>query len=118
MAEEEEVRRARRPPPERLGEDDRVRVLGPAEARRARLDAAPLGGVDRGPAPARLLDARRARTHRAAGRPVRARAARQAGAVARAQSAPLTLAIRNVEGRERRRSRAPAQEPRAAFLYS
>ena len=45
VAEEEAERRSRRPPPERLGEDDRIRVLGAPEARRARVDAAAMGGA-------------------------------------------------------------------------
>ena len=43
VAEEEAGGRARRPPPERPREDDRVGLLGAAEARRAGLDAAALG---------------------------------------------------------------------------
>ena len=39
---------ARRPPPERARQDDRVGVLGAAEARRAGVDAAALGGADGG----------------------------------------------------------------------
>ena len=53
MAEAQARGRARRPPPERAGEDDRVGLLGAAEAGRAGLDAASLGRADRG------LDARR-----------------------------------------------------------
>ena len=58
------VGRARRPPPERAREDDRVGLLGAAEAGRAGLDAAALGGADRGHPPARLLDGGRARAGR------------------------------------------------------
>ena len=47
VAEEEAAWRARRPPPERARQDDRVRLLGAAEAGRARLDAAALGGARR-----------------------------------------------------------------------
>ena len=52
---------ARRPPAERPRQDDRVGVLGAAEARRAGLDAAALGGADGRRASARLRDARGAR---------------------------------------------------------
>ena len=63
VAEEEASRGcgARRPPAERPRQDDRVRVLGAAAARRARLDAAALGGADAEGPPARLRDARGAR---------------------------------------------------------
>src|SRR5207342_3601345 len=54
VAEEEAARRARRPPPERSREDDRVRVLGAAEAGRAGLDSAALEGARREGAPAGL----------------------------------------------------------------
>ena len=57
VAEEEAPRRARRPPPERAREDDRLRVLGPAEAGRAGVHAAALGGARREGAPARLRQA-------------------------------------------------------------
>ena len=45
VAEEEAERRPRRPPPERLGQDDRVRLLGATEARGARVDAVAVGGA-------------------------------------------------------------------------
>ena len=47
VAEEEAVGRARRPPPERAREDDRVGLLGASEAGRAGVDAARVGGADR-----------------------------------------------------------------------
>ena len=74
------VRRARRPPPERLGEDDRLGLLRPAQARRTDLDAAPLGRAARVDPTPRLLDGGRARADRAARRPVRAGAPRRPGA--------------------------------------
>ena len=46
------------------GQDDRVGLLGAAEAGRAGVDAAALGRADRGRAPARLLDAGGARPRR------------------------------------------------------
>ena len=49
MAEDEADRRPRRPPPERLGQDDRVRLLGAAAGRRPGVDAAAVGGADAGP---------------------------------------------------------------------
>ena len=51
VAEEEARRRPRRPPPERLGQDDRLGLLGPPEAGRAGLDAARVGRADRGVRP-------------------------------------------------------------------
>ena len=51
VAEEEARGRARRPPPERLGQDDRVRLFGATEARRAGVDAAALGGAPPGIVP-------------------------------------------------------------------
>src|SRR5436190_13086038 len=80
MAEEEAARRARRPPPERAREDDRIGVFGPAETRRAGLDAAALGGARRKGTAARLRQARGAGAGREARRPVRARASRGTGA--------------------------------------
>ena len=74
VAEEEARGRARRPPAERSGQDDRVRLLGAAEAGRAGVDAASLGRVAQGLDAARLHDGRRARARRKARRPVRARA--------------------------------------------
>ena len=49
VAEGEADRRPRRSPPERLGQDDRVRLLGAAARRRAGVDAAAVGGADAGP---------------------------------------------------------------------
>ena len=66
------VGRAARPPPERLGQDDRLGLLGPSQAGRAGLDAAPLGRADAGRAAARLHDGGGAGAGRAARRPVRA----------------------------------------------
>ena len=57
VAEEEAPRRARRPPTERPRQDDRIRLLRAAEARRARVDAAALGGAWREGSAARLRDA-------------------------------------------------------------
>src|SRR5688572_6990594 len=74
MAEAQARVRARRPAPERAGEDDRLGLLGAAEARRAGLDATSLGRADRGRDAAPLRDARGARAGRTAWRPVRARA--------------------------------------------
>ena len=58
VAEEEARGRPRRPPPERLGQDDRVGVLRAAEARRAGLDAAALGRAAARHQAARLHDGR------------------------------------------------------------
>src|SRR5262249_46416705 len=80
MAEEEAPRRPRRPSPERAREDDRVRLFGAAQARRAGLDAAALGGADREGAAPRLRPSRGARPGRQVRRPVRAGAARRPGA--------------------------------------
>jgi DNA ligase D-like protein (predicted polymerase) len=82
VAEEEARRRARRPPPERPREDDRVGLLRAAEAWRAGVDAARMGGADRGREAARLPDGGGAGTGRPAGRPVRACAPGRAGACA------------------------------------
>ena len=54
VAQEETPRRARRPPPERARQDDRVGLLRAAEAGRAGVDAAALGGARREGAAARL----------------------------------------------------------------
>src|SRR6266511_2344431 len=62
--------RAVRPPAERSRQDDRIRLLGPAKAGRAGLDAAALGGADLEGAPARFHDAGRARSDREARRSV------------------------------------------------
>ena len=80
VAEAQARRRARRPPPERARQDDRVGLLGAAEAGRAGLDAASLGRADGGRDAAPLRDARGARAGRTARRPVRARARGRAGA--------------------------------------
>src|SRR5262245_10944321 len=72
MAEAQARRRARRPPPERAGEDDRLGLLGAAEAWRTGLDTASLGRADRGCDAAPLRDARGARARRTARRPIRA----------------------------------------------
>src|SRR4029450_7253072 len=74
MAEGQTRRGARRPPSERAGEDDRLGLLGAAEAGRAGLDAASLGRANGGRDPAPLRDARGARAGRTARRPVLARA--------------------------------------------
>ena len=52
VAQGKAARRLPRRSPERLGQDDRERLLGPAEARSARFDPAPLGGAHRGRLPA------------------------------------------------------------------
>ena len=62
----EAPRRPDRLEPERGGEDDRVGVLGAAEGRRARLDAAAVGRGERVARPGRVHDGRRARARRAA----------------------------------------------------
>ena len=62
VAEEEAIGRARRSPPERAWEDDRVGLLGAAEAGSPGLDAARVGGADRERAAARLHDGGRARS--------------------------------------------------------
>src|SRR6516162_663830 len=54
MAEEETSGRARRPPPERAREDDRLCLLRPPEAGRAGLHPVALGGARRKGAPAGL----------------------------------------------------------------
>ena len=77
MAEAQARGRARRPPSERAGKDDRLGLLGAAEAGRAGLDAASLGRADRGRDAAPLRDARGARAGRTVRRPVRARARRR-----------------------------------------
>src|SRR5215211_2362575 len=74
MAEAQARGRARRLPSERAGEDDRLGLLGAAEAGRAGLDAASLGRANSGPDAAPLRDARGARAGRTTRRPVRARA--------------------------------------------
>src|SRR5512132_262906 len=74
MAEAQARGGTRRPPSERAGEDDRLGLLGAAEAGRAGLDAASLGRAHRGRDAASLRDARGARAGRTARRPVRARA--------------------------------------------
>ena len=70
----EAPRRADRLEPERRGEDDRVRLLGAAESRRAGLDPAALGRGRRVTRPGRVHDGRGAPPGRAARRPVRGRA--------------------------------------------
>ena len=87
VAEEEASRRARRPPPERARQDDRVRLLGAAEAGGAGVDAAALGGARREGAAARLRHAGGAGADREARRPLRARAARRPGPRAGARCA-------------------------------
>ena len=59
-------RRPRRPPPERLGEDDRIRLLGAPEARRARVHAVAMGGAQIRSPPERFRDGRRAGADRSA----------------------------------------------------
>ena len=81
--------RARRPPSECPGEDDRLGVLGAAEAGRTCLDTASLGRADRGRDAAELRDARGARAGRTARRPVRAGARRWPGTRARAEDVAL-----------------------------
>src|SRR6267142_340028 len=93
MAEEEALGRARRPPAERLGEDDRVGVLGAAKTRCACLHAAALGRAHRADHAARLLDAGRARQGRKARRPVRAGAARATVAQPGAQGSAVIVAV-------------------------
>ena len=61
----EAPRRPDRLESERGGEDDRVGVLGAAEGRRARLDAAAVGRGERVARPGRVHDGRRARARRA-----------------------------------------------------
>ena len=75
VAEAEAAGRPRRSPAERLGEDDRDRVLGPAEPGCSGLDAARLGRADGGDRAARLHDGHHARPGRAPRRPLRARPA-------------------------------------------
>src|SRR5207244_1828050 len=87
VAEEEASRRPRRPPPERTREDDRLGLFRAAEAGRAGLDAAALGGADREGAAARLRPPRGARPGSEARRPVRAGAAGRAGSRARSPTA-------------------------------
>ena len=74
VAEAQARRRPHRLPPERRGQDDRVRLLGAAEGGRAGLDAAPLGGADAAARPGQVHDGRGAATRREGGRPLRARA--------------------------------------------
>src|SRR2546430_424034 len=71
---------ARRPSPERAWQDDRLRLLGPAEARRAGVHPVALGGAHREGAPARLRQAGGAAAGRTARRSVRAGPARRPGA--------------------------------------
>ena len=70
----EAPRRADRLEPERGGQDDRVGLLRAAEGRRARVDAAALGGGEREAEPGDLHDGRRAPADRAARRSLRRRA--------------------------------------------
>src|SRR5580704_8185981 len=89
MAEEEALGSARRPPPERLGEDDRLGLLGAAPAGGAGLDPARLGRTGRGPRPGPVHDGGRARPGREARRPLRAGVPRRAAALAGARGAAL-----------------------------
>ena len=66
MAEEEAARRPRRPSPERLGEDDRIRLLGPPKARRPRVHTVAVGGAGIRSPPERFRDGRRAGADRSA----------------------------------------------------
>ena len=81
MDEGEAARRADRLEPERRGQDDRVGLLGAAEAGRAGLDAAALGRGEREARPGGVHDGRRARPGGAARRPVRGRAEDEAVAL-------------------------------------
>src|SRR5205823_12450013 len=72
VAEEEAPGRARRPSTGRAWQDDSLRLLGPAEAGRAGIHTAALGGARREGAPARLRQARGAAAGAAARRSVRA----------------------------------------------
>jgi len=110
VAQAQAPRRPRRPPPERLGQDDRVGLLGPPATRRARLDAARLGRADRGPPATRLHDGRRARARRAARRPVRAGAPRAPSARAR-QPAPRSVGQKARTARAGGRRRTCGQSP-------
>src|SRR5439155_8960497 len=80
VAEEEARGGARRPPAERLGEDDRVGVLGPPEAGCPGLDSPALGRAGRERRAAPLHNGRRARADRGARRRVRAGARGSAAA--------------------------------------
>jgi bifunctional non-homologous end joining protein LigD len=93
LATTEWLKKKRRPSPERPRQDDRLRLLGAAQARRAGLDAAALGGARREGAPARLRQARGARSRGEARRPVRAGATGRAGPRASAARAPFVTAL-------------------------
>ncbi len=92
VAQEQADGRPRRPSPERARQDDRLGVLGAAEARCARLDAARVGGAERDDPSTRLHDGGRARAGRGARRPLRPRARRRPGARPGARGAALILA--------------------------
>ncbi len=74
------------------GQDDRLRLLGAAEAGSAGLDAAALGRAAQGHPAARLHDERRARARREARRPVRAGARGAAAARLRRHARSAKLA--------------------------
>ena len=112
VAEAQAERRPRRSPPERLGQDDRVGVLGAPEAGRAGLDAASVGGADARGAAARVHDGGRARAGGAARRPLRAGARGQAAA-RRGGKAPAPPSRRARVGYPRLDGRAhPRRDPR------
>src|SRR5688572_12108562 len=91
MAEAQARGRARRPPSERVGKNDRLGLLGAAEAGSTGLDPAPLGRADgrRNAAPVR--DAPGAGARRTARRPVRTRARGGPGTRTRPEEAALKL---------------------------
>ena len=95
----EAARRPDRHEPERGGEDDRVGVLGAAEAGCARLDAAALGRGERVARSRRVHDGRGARARREGGRPVRRRPVLEAVAQCRAEVAALDGAEERQAGR-------------------
>jgi bifunctional non-homologous end joining protein LigD len=86
----EAARGADRREPERRGEDDRVRLLGAAEAGGARLDAAAVGGGGRVARPRGVHDGRRAGADPSPRRPVRGSPHDAAAPRARAAGAALT----------------------------
>ena len=100
VAEEEAPRRPRRPSPERARQDDRLRVLRPAEAGRAGVDAAALGGARReGAARATSEGARRWRGSRST-----ATCSSPCSAAARRSGRRCARCAREARGRDRLRA--------------
>jgi len=103
--------RPRGSPSERVGKDDRVGVLGAAEARRSGVDAAPMGGADPGGPAARLLDGRSARTRPGARRSVSHPCSRIPGRSALRPAAPSLPGLNRYP---REHGPKPRRDPRRA----